>query len=386
MGNWISILTRSARYGLLTAAISPMAQAEEAPESIDTRHGAISGLSDIEVEAGTTVVAQGASDSDVDAELTASFDLLTQIPAGPGKIVVYAEGNTTPPSGGVSSLLGEANGDAGSGLDRDDNGRLQISEVHYIQSLNSHGELAIGLLDTTGSLDTNDVANDETSQFLAGPLVNNPSIEFPDYTLGGIYHHMISENLGVNLALTSSNGLGDNPKRSYSQLFDVSDDGKGIFAAIEAGWTVSDYTLRAGTWLNSADHDKLDGTSDSEDNYGVYANIDGGIGNGNWNIRLGAANEEVSQTARFASFAIEYPLGLPTVGLGIAHSWLSDDDNTPDLDDSTLVEIYARFEVIDQLSVTPSVQWLENSGFDASEAVYDDSLVVYGLRATATFL
>lgn len=376
---------RTARYGLLTATISPMAQAEEAPESVDIRHGAISGLPDIAVEAGTTVVAQGASDSDVDAELTASFDLLTTMPAGPGKIVVYAEGNTTPPSGGVSSLLEEANGDAGSALDRDDNGRLQISELHYIQSLNSHGAVELGLLDTTGSLDTNDVANDETSQFLAGPLVNNPSIEFPDYTLGGIYNHELNENLAFNLALTSSNGLGDNPKRSYSQLFDVGDDGKGVFAAAEAGWRIAEYTLRAGTWLNSADHDKLDGSSGSEDNYGVYANIDGGIGNGHWNIRLGAANEEVSQTARFASFAVDFPLGISTVGLGVAHSWLSDDETTADLDDSTLVELYARFDVWDELSLTPSVQWLKNSGFDASNTAYDDSLMVYGLRATAVF-
>jgi len=385
MNKFMRALMRTGRYSLLIATINPMVQAAEVPESVDTRHGAISGLSDIEVEAGSTVVVQGANDSDVDADLTASFDLLTQIPIGRGKIVVYAEGNTTPPSGGVSSLLPEANGDAGSALDRDDNGRLQISELHYIQSLNSHGEVAVGLLDTTGSLDTNNVANDETTQFLAGPLVNNPSIEFPDYTLGGIYNHEVNETLGFNLVLTSSSGLGDNPKRSYSQLVDVNDDGKGVFAAAEAGWTVAEYTLRAGTWLNSADHDKLDGTSNSEDNYGVYANIDGSIGNGSWNIRLGAANEEVSQTARFASLAVDYPLGLPTVGLGIAHSWLSDDDKTADLDDSTLVELYARFDVWDELSLTPSVQWIKNGGFDASNTVYDDSLIVYGLRATAIF-
>jgi len=187
------------------------------------------------------------------------------------------------------------------------------------------------------------------------------------------------------LLLTGSNGLSDNPDASYAQLVDVNDDGKGVFAAAELGFARSDYVVRGGVWINTADHAELDGPDDSEDNYGIYAVIDGQVGEGAWNVRLGAANDKVSQTAGFASIAMEYPAGPAMLGLGVAHSWLSDEDKTPDLDDATQAELYARFDVRDSFSLTPSLQWLENSGFDASNSVVDDSVLVYSLRANLIF-
>jgi hypothetical protein len=363
----------------------PVVQAEEIPEEVEVRHGAIAGWQDVAVEAGITVVAQGANDSAADSELTSSFDLVANLPLDGGELVVYVEGNTSPSSHGVSALLPEANADAGSALDRDGNGRLQVSELHYLRRLDEHGALIIGLLDPTASLDTSEVANDETTQFLDTSLVNNPSIEFPDYTLGMVYNREMSDNFGFTLLLTGSNGLGDNPDASYAQLVDVNDDGKGVFAAAELGFARSDYVVRGGVWINTADHAELDGPDDSEDNYGVYAVVDGAVGEGAWNVRLGAANDKVSQTAGFASVAVEYPAGPAMLGLGVARSWLSDEDKTPDLDDATQAEVYARFDVRDSFSLTPSLQWLENSGFDASNSVVDDSVLVYSLRANLIF-
>jgi len=73
--------------------------------------------------------------------------------------------------------------------------------------------LTVGLLDPSGYLDRRRITNDENVQFLGASFVNNPTIEFPDYTLGLVYER--PGNAGgpqINAVLTSSNGLIDNPR------------------------------------------------------------------------------------------------------------------------------------------------------------------------------
>jgi hypothetical protein len=41
--------------------------------------------------------------------------------------------------------------------------------------------------------------------------------------------------------------------------------------------------------------------------------------------------------------------------------------------------------VNEDILVTPSVQWIENSGFDNTGANYDKRITVYGARATYVF-
>ena len=214
---------------LAALGLSLSVQAEPNPKHIETRHGAVSMPGQpIAVEGGFTAIFQASDDKNIDAELTSSFDLVTTLPTGNGKWVIYVEGNTSPRTDGVSSLLGEANADAGSAMDRDGNGRLQVSEVHYFQPL-GEGLLVSGLLDVTASLDTSEVANDETSQFLSSTLAGNPTIGFPDYRLGVGYNRETGEDQGYSLSLTSCHGLTDNPNASYSQLIDIVVHGKRRF-------------------------------------------------------------------------------------------------------------------------------------------------------------
>ena len=372
-------------FAMAALGLNLSAQAEPNPEHIETRHGAVSmpGQS-VAVEGGFTAVYQTSDDKNINAELTSSFDLVATLPVSAGKWVIYIEGNTSPRTDGVSSLLGEANADAGSALDRDGNGRLQVSEVHYFQPLAS-GLLVSGLVDVTASLDTSEVANDETSQFLSGTLTGNPTIGFPDYSLGVVYNRETGEDRGYSLALTSSHGLADNPNASYSQLMDIDADGKGVFAAAEGQWPVAGTKLHAGAWINTADHERLDGSGDTEQNYGLYLTIDGNIASTAWNLRAGFANDKVSQASQFLSAAVEYPLTHSTLGLGLAHTGLSSEDATPEQDDILQAEAYLRFSPREDVSVTPSVQWLSNSGFDASGNTVDAEQVLLSLRLNVTF-
>jgi len=342
----------------------------------------------ISVEGGITAVAQSTNDSSVDSEVFASVDLAVTIPAGNGEWLVYLEGNSTPKINGVSSIIGEANGDAGSALNRDGKGRLQVSELHYTLPVKS-GVLTAGLLDVTAILDTSDVANDETSQFLNASLVGNPTIGFPDYTLGFLYSTELGKGKSLSLALTSSNGLGDNANVSYSELVDVSENGKGVFAAAEMLWPVSDLQLRVGVWVNTADHAKLSGASGTTNNYGLYALVDGNVGEGQWNVRGGFANDKVSRAASFFSAALQYPApqlpGNATLGAGITHTAISDNGKGAQEDDSVQGEMYVRFDLSDSLSVTPSLQLIKNSDFDASDASFDKSQTLFSVRLNYAF-
>ena len=335
-------------------------------------------------EGSLTATLQGAGDGAVATELQGSLDLTTLVPLGPGDLTVFVEGSTTPAHDGLSALIPEANNDAGSALDRDDKGRLQVSEIFYTLAF-ARSSISLGLLDPTAFLDTSAVANDETTQFLAGPLVNNPTIDFPDYTLAVHLGREPDESgVGFNLLLGGSNGLGDNEDRSYSELLDPGAKGKGIFAAGEGVWRGGLLTARLGTWINTSDHERLDGGASGEDNYGVYGVLDGPIGKGAWTLRVGWADPRVSEATSLASGALEYPLGPATLGLGIAHVRVSDDVH-PAAHDTTLTELYARFDLSSYLQITPLVQYVRYPGFGAAEEAPDRDQWVSGVRVNVPF-
>ena len=149
---------------------------------------------------------------------------------------LYIEGNSTPRANGVSSLLPEANTDAGSALDRDRRGRLQISELNYAHRFGKALTVTAGLLDVSGFFDQSRIASDENTQFLGVSFVQNPTIEFPDYALGLVIEQSWETNTVWRAGLTSSNGLADNPNLSYAQLVNVGEDSKGVFAVTSLTW------------------------------------------------------------------------------------------------------------------------------------------------------
>jgi len=347
------------------------------------RHGVISERK-VSVEGGFTVTAQSTSDARINDELLSSFDLVAEIPNGVGQWIAYIEGNTSPRINGVSSVLPEVNGDAGTALDRDGKGRLQVSELHYSREFGENS-MTIGLLRPSCVLDSSSVANDETLQFLSHSFVNNPTIAFPDYTLGTCVHFEQGKTgPGYNLLLTSSHGLGDNPNASYSELFDLDADGKGVFLGGELYWENAHSMWRLGAWKSTADENYLDGSGNTGHNYGVYLTTDHAIGDSMINVRLGMANDEISEAASFAGVALEMPMYGHTFGVGVAQTGVSDKAGSGK-DDSRQAEAYLRFSLTEDIRITPSIQWIENSGFDNTGTNHDKSIMVYGARATYVF-
>jgi hypothetical protein len=354
-------------------------------DEVAVRHGSVlEGGNGITVEGGFTATAQRASDERVRREILGSFDLVSTLSNGLGTWTIYVEGSTSPHADGVSSRLSAANADAGTALDRDSKGRLQVSELYYMRSI-AGVELYAGLLDATGFLDASAVANDETTQFLGASFVNNPAIAFPDYTLGAALHREPSGHVpGLTVFLGDSNGLADNPRASYAELVEVKEQGKGVFSAAELYWQINSHRLRLGFWNNSADYARLDEPDEKGHKHGIYTGYDGPLWNGSWNLRAGIADQSVSEIANFIAVALEYPIWKITAGLGLARVGPSK-FLQGSVGDTVQAESYARVSLPWNIDVTASVQMINNSGFDQSGDVIDSRVLVYSMRLDYTF-
>jgi len=325
------------------------------------------------VDWSATGVLQASDDSDADPDATGSFDAVGHRRHGPGLWLLQLEGSTGQSSGRVSGRFPLSNGDAATAVDEDGNGRVQVSQLNYTQR-NGTYNFAAGLLDPTCYLDLSEFANDETQAFLASPFINNLSVAFPDYTLGGGLHLHRDEGLEATFFVSGSNGLGDNDRASYSNLIDVTDSGKGIFAAAEL-IIHGAFDYRLGLWANTRDFEELDDPDGTASNYGVYGLAENATRPFKWNVRVGAANPDVSEIALFAAVATEFPAGRRTAGLALSYLRASGDLDSSS-SNSVFAEALLHFDFGENFRLTPLLQWTHNDSFTGKDAF------IAGLRAT----
>ena len=95
------------------------------------------------------------------------------------------------------------------------------------------------------------------------------------------------------------------------------------------------------------------------------------------NLRAGLAREAVSEAADFVALALEYRAADGRLGLGWARTGASEDLG-PEAEATQQAELYLRMDFGPRLHLTPSVQWLVDSGLGSSPAGED--AVVGSLR------
>lgn len=339
-------------------------------------------------QANTVLIAADTDDKEVDAEVSASFDLFVERGDKHGAWVMYLEANTYQHDHRISALIPESNADAGTAVDGNGDGRVQISELYYSLALSEGQRFYIGLLDATGILGTSNIANDENKQFLAPSLVNNPTVEYPDYSVGLMAQASSATGLAsVSLALLRARGLADNPNRSYREFFDQLDEEIGMFIGVEAQWQqgvcqACDGDFKIGVWSNTSEHQALDDQSRVKlTNYGIYVSAEQSVREHGLLLRTGAARETVSVPADFLSLAYQYQRANYTAGLGWTRTFLSEKMNHPAYVDTDLAEIYWRLSINKLLSLSPYLQKVDNSGFSKSR-----DFIVAGVRFNAQIL
>ncbi len=335
--------------------------------------------------AGSVVLThQATTEAHIQDESAGSADLIVQRQNGANHWVAHIEASSTPRSNGVSSILPEANADVGTALESNSKGRIQLSELYYTHNYSENSTLSAGLLDVSGFFEQSRLASDETTQFLGAFFVGNPTIEFPDYTLGVVYEAGLSNDVVLRAALASSDGLADNPERSYSQLLTV-ERGDGVFGIASASWEANNWLLRAGGWFNSANDQRLDMPSAEQENYGAYLLAGYIQGHHSANIRLGLANPNVSQGAGFASAAYRYQRGRYTAGVAVGRAFLSSQAPANFLKDTDQYEFFIRYTMRQGLFLTGNLQGITNSNYGELPENRDQRATVYGVRLTWLF-
>jgi hypothetical protein len=313
-------------------------------------------------------------------EAGAAIDLALELPAAGGAFEAEVKGGTTPTRDGVTSALAEANAAAGESLDEHGRGRVVLWQGFYRHDL-GNGSLAAGLLDPTAWLDGNDSANNEFTQFLGAGLVNNLSIDFPSPSLGIAYTAAPGGRWSLAAVLTSATGV----EPDYRRAFEPDRHGHGAFAALELQWARSNTVANLGLWTNTRNLDTNgDGIDDARLGRGaargIYANVSGAAGRVRWNMRLGWADPKVQSTTGFASVAVAYPMGRTVLGAGAAHAVASHRLPQPRRDRSQF-EVYLRKPLGKDWAVTPDLQYIVHSDFNAAQS----GTWVAGVRASRSF-
>lgn len=239
----------------------------------------------------------------------------------------------------------------------------------------------MGLVDPSGYIDQSRIASDESSQFLAAKFVQNPTIDFPDYTPGVVYQRPVTpDSAGFTLLLSGSHGLADTPGRAYSELADVYGEGRGLFAAAAGAWTTGGSRTLAGLWISTARHDRFDGGR-PESNNGAYVvrGLDTRIGT--FSLRAGMANPRVALAHLYLSLAYQRRWPGAVLGLGLAGIGVS--RHAPDpAADGLNAEVYIRINLVPGVLLTPSLQYLRHPTLDGSGAVVDRDLGIAAMRLT----
>jgi porin len=338
--------------------------------------------------AGGAVASDGADDLAGSYDLELGLDTGALLGLAGGQVYALVEGGWSegldPRS--VGSLFGintDALGDH----------RGQLAEVWYEQALlDDRVRLRLGRLDlTTGfecrgfpaAFDGSAFANDETSQFLNGGLVNNPAIPFPDRGPGVALHLQPASWWYATAGLAR---------------VEVDDDRHEPFGILETGVAPVLTTTgcrrpgayRVGVWYDPQPKPLLAGHESGSD-LGLYLAFDQMVlpeveaqGLGLFG-RIGLADGDAYPIHGFWSLGAQWQGMIPgrdedVLALGLAHGRLSRAAGFQAPHES-VVEFHGRIQLSPWLSLTPSFQYVLNPG-GANDA---QAPLVGGLRIQVAF-
>jgi len=341
------------------------------------------------ITGGMTVVLQGASSSQLDpqssAEATMSLDLFFERELGPsGLMLVYLDAAQGQGLTNVPMFTGP-NAD----VEAPDGDAVRLREAWYKHQWRSEMIiLTIGKYDPTAFFDASAYANDERSQFLASPFVNNPTIAFggdPDgYGFGAVLQ--LRPVSGVEAIVGWEEGDGDFTDFT-SRPFTIAE------LSLQSGWGGREGHYRLYSWTNGTLQTPYDGGPEA-DNRGFGISFDQQFWEhiGAW-VRYGTQNGSIAPFDRFVGGGVDLSgalFGRSSDGIGIGYGSLriSDDYATSSGFESNegYWEAYYRMGIYGEgenqwVTLTPDVQLVSNAGGDGSL----DPIWIWGLRLQAYF-
>lgn len=343
---------------------------------------------------------RGRYSSSYDLEIQADLQKLFGLDAG--NLYILVEGGW-PKAEGINVVsVGSA---FGVNADAIGNEAILVKELYYQGPVfGDKLTMMIGKIDFTGVFDASAYADDECSQFLNAALVDDPTIPFPDYSLGVVLTYDLTDSWYImgGVADAQANGRETGFRTTFS-------DEDYFFYALETGITPEldsangpmAGAYRAGFWIDGQDKARFSNSSNYRDDTDVYVSCDQMLYKENTDAedsqglgvfgRFGYANSDLNLIGNFWSIGLQYQ-GLldgrddDVLGAGFAQGIFSDQPSANDGGDYTenhenALEIYYNAQVTSWFNLSPSLQYISNTSGDKS--IKD--AVVFGLRAQITF-
>jgi len=353
------------------------------------------------VKGGTSTHARrGRHSGSYDLELSADLQKLLGFETG--SIYMLVEGGWPDAEGIDGSSVGSGfcvNADAIG------NDAMLVKELYYQGPVFSDNlTLMVGKIDFTGVFDASAYADDECTQFLNAAFVDDPTIPFPEYSLGIVLTYNLTDSWYIMGG--TADAQADRRETGFRTTFHDEDY---FFYALETGITpelnfangAMPGAYRVGMWVDGQHKARFSSSKNYRDDTGFYVSCDQMIVKENDDAedtqglgifgRFGYANSDLNGIGNFWSIGLQYQ-GLSegrdddVLGVGFAQGIFSDYAGANDGEDYTenhesALEVYYNARITPWLSLSPSIQYIGNPGGDKTVS----DAVVLGLRAQLTF-
>jgi porin len=332
-------------------------------------------------------------DADKDAaggifRLSGAWEAFGRGTSHPGTLVFLVEHTNEFTDTGPSSYLGESAGYAGiSNLPYNDDG-WRLNTLYWNQKFQGGKYEAVGgYLDISDYVDIFPLVSPWTDFFNYAFSLGVGALDLPsDSALGFAGGAWLAPSVYAIAGLVDQNADATDPLEGFDTFFDESE----FFKHFEIGWTGAS---QEAYYLNNVHltlwhADERDDLG-AEDGWGGVLSFNHAIA-AEWLVfaRAGWAEDSASLLERSISIGGGYTLGgLELLGsgdqLGFGVNWGEPNDALfgADLDDQYAAEVYYRWQLADEIAITPSVQLLINPALNPGK----DTIWVGGLRMRLAF-
>lgn len=313
-----------------------------------------------EITGGITIVAQQITQDDPtlgDTGSSISVDLNFEKEVGDGKVTVYinhSEGFDPSPGAnsdyeGASGTQGDADYDAGFTDTR-------VAEAKYELPINDELTVTVGKMSPQAYFDGNNVANDQTRQFLGGPFVNNPAIDFPGHMANHAYPGGVHASFAMSDTVTLQGAFLEDAE-DYSGKFQKTF----IIGEADVAMELLDGETNIRLIYYQSEMNDLTGMAVSADqtyadDYILFARY------GQRALAPEAADDDIKTSM---SIGAQGPLGDYTFGVGYA---ITNPNKVvvDEIDAETWMEAYVQYELAEGVLGALDYQVIKNPGFDVA--------------------
>ncbi|MGD8958072.1 MAG: carbohydrate porin [Chromatiaceae bacterium] len=302
----------------------------------------------------------------------------------PGALMFLVEHTKEFTDTGPSSYLGDSTGYAGiSNLPYNDEG-WRLNTLYWDQKFQGGKyEVVGGYLDVSDYVDVFPLVSPWTDFFNYAFSIGVGALDLPnDGALGAAGGAWLTPSVYVIAGFVDQNADATDPLEGFDTVFDESE----FLKHFEIGWTGAS---QEAYYLNNVHltlwHADERNDLGAEDGWGGVLSFNHAIAS-EWLVfaRAGWAEDSGALLERSISIGGGYTAGgLELLGsgdqLGFGVNWGEPNDALlgVDLDDQYAAEVYYRWQVADQIAITPSVQLLIDPALNPDE----DELWLFGIRA-----